>query len=268
MNIDDIYTSPEEAKKEVRKRWKDKELEKKVDEFLKHNIPLDFIKEPKAAITSHIVSPNGFLFCFYQKSKEFNLKPIVFEYLDDIFITTNFDKATLAKMIFSSGRNKSGNLVISNKHVIDLSGKNEKKKFNELKTIWGENFIDFHHRITSEIFGKNIEYFDGSNWFRGFGPKARDWYKYYLALFMRNGILFENYMMNNEREKEFMENIFFPAFNFLYKKFKIKPLIVPLTPRKDEEDIYWWSYPEFIKTLIDMKNKHLIKDIYNKIYKI
>jgi hypothetical protein len=34
MNLDDIYTPLEEAKEEIQRRWEDKELKKKVEEYL------------------------------------------------------------------------------------------------------------------------------------------------------------------------------------------------------------------------------------------
>ncbi len=251
MNIDDIYTPLEEAKEEIWKRWEDKDLEKKVNEYLVGNIPEPFLKEPRGICTSHVATPNWFFFSFFDKTKEIGLKPIVFEYLDDLFVTTNFDKASLAKMVFYHGKDDHGDMLTSSRHVIDLGGKNEKKKIKELCTLWGENFVDFHHRATNE-FCEDVEIYDGSEWYHKMGKRPSDYYKYVLAFYLRNGILFENYLLN-EKEEKFIKNVLIPAFEFVKNEFGIKPLIVPLAPRNEEDSRYWWSYPEFIKILINRK---------------
>ncbi len=252
MNIDDIYTSLEEAKEEIQRRWNDKGLEKKVEKYLKGKIPKPFLKEPKGICTSHVASPNWFLFNFYIKTKEAGLKPVVFEYLDDMFVTTNYDKASLGKMVFYHGKDVHGDMLTTSKHVIDLSGKNEKKKIRDICTLWDENLVDFHHRATDEFY-EGIEVFDGSEWYHDMGRKPIDYYKYVLALYIRNGILFENFLLNSNIERKFIHDVLIPAFEFVKKEFGLKPLIVPLIPRNEEETRYWWCYPAFIKILVNRK---------------
>ncbi len=252
MNLDEIYTPIEEAKKEIQRRWEDKELEKSINDFLQGNIPKSFQDEPRAVYADHLATPNWFFFNFYEKSQLIGLKPIVLEHLEDIFITTNFTKASMAKMIFYHGKDHHDNMVTSYHKIIDLSGKNEKKKINELLTIWNENFVDFHHRAVNEFY-EDIEFYNSSDWFFKFGVKAVDYYKYLLVLFLRNGVLFENYMLANRKEERFVNDIVIPAFKFIQEKFGVKPLIVPLIPRDEETNKYWWYYPESIKNLIDRK---------------
>ena len=136
MKLDDIYTPLEGAKGELERRWKDQELKKKVDEYLGDNLPPPIRKEPKALCTSHVATPNWAFFHFWEASQKINLKPLVFEYTDDLFVTTNFDKASLGKMVFYHGRNDCGDIWTSSQHIIDLVGKNEKKKIKDIKTLW------------------------------------------------------------------------------------------------------------------------------------
>jgi len=254
MNIDEIYTSLEEAKKEIWTRWNDKELRRKVEKYLNGNIPEPFLAEPKAVYADHLASPDWSFFNFYEKSKEANLKPVIFEYLEDVFVTTNFSKASLAKMTFYHGKNDHGDMITSNKHIIDLSGKNEKKRIKDICTLSGENFVDFHHRAVNE-FCDGIEFYDGSDWLHKMGNKPINYYKNMLALYIRNGILFENYLLNDSKERKFIEEIIMPSVEFIKKEFGLKPLIVRLIPRSEEESKYWWCYPEFIKILLDKKPK-------------
>ena len=253
MNLDDIYAPLEEAKKELERRWGDKELKKKVDEYLGDNLPDIMKKEPKAICTFHVATPNWAFFHFWEEAQKIKLQPLVFEYLDDLFVTTNFDKASLAKMIFYHGQDDHGDMITSSRHVIDLGGKHEKKKIKEIETLWGEKFSDFHHRAV-KTFYEDIEIFDGSDYYHKMGNCPKEYYKFIFALYIRNGILFENYLLTN-KEKKFTEEVLLPAFEFVWKKFGVKPLIVPISPQSEAAKKHWWCYPEFIKMLLDGKTK-------------
>lgn len=251
MTIDEIYTPLGEAKKELEKRWEDKNLKKKMDEYLGDNLP-DIIKnEPKAICTFHVASPNWAFFHFWEAAQIINLKPLVFEYLEDLFVTTNFDKASLAKMVFYHGKDDHGDMLTSSRQVIDLCGKNEKKRIKDIETTWGENFVDFHHRAI-KTFYEDIEVYDGSGHYHKLGSSPKEYYKYVFAFYIRNGILFENYLLT-DKEKKFTEEVLLPAFEFVWKKFGVKPLIVPITPQNEAAKKHWWCYPEFIKLMLGKK---------------
>jgi len=253
LKINDIYTPLEEAKVEIWRRWNDKELEKKVHKFLAGKIPEIFLKEPRAISTTHVATPNWALLHFKKEAKEVNLRPLVFEYLEDIFITTNFDKVSLARMIFYHGKDNHGDMLTSKRHIIDLTGREEKKQIKEINTVWGENFVDFHHKVFREHC-QEVEILDGSSFYKKMGKNAKEYYPYVLALYIRHGILFENYLANKHEEK-FMKEVFFPSINLVYKKFGLKPLIVPIAPQNEADNKYWWCYPEFIKSLIPKQDK-------------
>lgn len=249
MTIDEIYTPLEEAKKEIWKRWNDPELKKKIDEYFGGiNLPEELKGDPKAICTFHVATPNWAFFHFWEAAQEIELKPLVFEYLDDIFVTTNFDKASLAKMVFYHGRNDRGEMIKSSQHIIDLSGKNEKKKIKEIQTLWGENFVEFHHRSLCTYYD-DLEICDGSDWYHKLGKTPAEYYKYIFAFYIRNGILFENYLLTS-KEKKFTEEVLLPNFEYVWKKFGVKPLIVPITPQFEADQKHWWCYPEFIKLML------------------
>ena len=253
MDINEIYTPLEEAREEIKKRWADKKLEKKVSEYLNNNIPEILKKEPRAISTAHIASPHWAFFHFWEEARKIGLKPLAFEYLEDIFITTNFDKASLAKMVFYHGKNDRGEMILSSEKIIDLTGKEEKKKICDIMTLWGESLVDYHHRALDTFYGE-IDLFDGSVWYKSMGKCAKEYYKYILALYIRNGILFENFLLTKS-EKKFTEGILLPAFKEVYEYFGIKPLIVPVAPVDEADNKYWWCYPEFIKMTINNKKK-------------
>jgi hypothetical protein len=248
MNLDYIYTPLEEAKKEIWKRWNDKELAKKVEKYLNGHIPHVLNDEPKAISTSHIATPNWAFLHFWMSSLKVGLKPVAFEYTEDKFVTTNYDKASLAKMIFYHGKDDNGKMLTSSKHAIDLTGKEEKKLIKEIKTLWGENFVDFHHRVLNSYY-KDIEIHDGSDWYHKMGKNAEEYYKYVLALYIRNGILFENFSLVKS-EGRFTREILIPAFEDVYREFGLKPLIVRIYADDEGDHKYWFYYPEFIKMML------------------
>ena len=246
MNVKELYTTKEEVIAELKKRWKDKELDNKLVKFLNGNIPEFLLGEPRAILPRQLTTPDNEFMTFFKKSEELGLKPVGFEFLDDIFITTNHGKACLGKMIFYEGIDKNGRAITSSIHSIDLSGPNEKKKIKDIKTLWGENFVEFHHRILKEKY--DIEVFDQSKWYNDMGGKAKIYYKYYIALLAVKNVLFENFAEG--REEKFLDEVFLPAIEFVKKEFGVKPLIMPIAPPEDTNNIYWWSYPKNIKDII------------------
>ncbi len=246
MNINDIYTPLEEAKKELERRWGDKDLEKKVYEFLKGNVPEILKKEPRFLMIHQLITPDNEFNLFIDTSIKIGLKPLCLEYLEDNFVTTNINKIGLAKAkLIDRFNKKTGEIVFKHKKVISLaSGNHENRTFNELETVQGEKLVNFHHRILKERFS-NIDTVDISYWIKSFGPKSNDWYPYYLALFIRNGIVFENYIEDG-KEGDFTKKILIPHFLSVTKHFGVKPLIVEGVPKDQVNDTIWRSYPKYM----------------------
>lgn len=252
MTVDDIYTTPEEAKKEIKTRWNNKELKDKVEKFIgREYLPDYFFQQPHAICIEDVASPNLCCLSFRDSAKEIGLDPLHFEYLKDTFVTTNLDKSALAKMTFYHGRSNTGEMITSVERVIDLkSGKEEKKNIDEIKTLWGENFVDFHHRIFYSFF-PNAKIFDGSNWYKNKGDLAMGYYRYLFAMSIAHGVLFEVFFDNGYEEK-FTKEVVMPAFQFVKDYFGVKPLVMQIIPLKsipsNVSDRYWWCYPEYVKT--------------------
>lgn len=239
----EIYTSIEEAKEEIWKRWGNQRLKEKIVEFL-GDVPPVFNNEPGAVLGRHIVSPNNELSCFLEHSVRINLKPVCIEYLNDKFSSVNRDKVALAKMAFISSTDKRGNVIFKYSKVIDFSNC-EGIQFDSCKTIWGEKLIDFHHRILSNIH-PDIEYFDGSSLYSSNGGIASGKYRKILALFICYGVLFENFVTNAD-EQRFAEEVVYPAFKEVEQLFGLKPLVVPLLPPHNASDKYWFCYSEDVE---------------------
>lgn len=253
MTTNGIYTSPEEAARIIKERWDKQDLKEKAEQLIgRDNLPDYFFSQPHAISIEDLASPNLSCISFRDAAKKMDLEPLHFEYLDDLFVTTNLDKSALAKMMFYHGRDDKGDMITSVERVIDLSGKEEKKKIKDISTLWGENFADFHHRIFLDTF-PNAKIFDGTDWYKSKGERAIEYYKYVFAMGICHGVLFEVFFDNGYEEK-FTEEVALPAFEFARDYFGVKPLVSPIIPLKSIPDSiagrYWWCYPEYIKIKI------------------
>lgn len=64
LKLEDIYTPLKEAKEGIWRRWNDKELRAKVEEFLGGDVPEFLRDEPKAYLARQLVTPNFSFFRF------------------------------------------------------------------------------------------------------------------------------------------------------------------------------------------------------------
>jgi hypothetical protein len=257
INLEDevkkIYTPLSVAKEEIWRRWNDKELKKKVEDFLGGDVPEFFKKDPKAILSRDVISPNKEFFYFLDLAEEIKLDKIFIEYLDGKFVAKNFNKYHLCKMFFHDGNGKKGGDRIDTSMIVNFN-KFEGEKMKNIETIQGEDFVGFHHDLTRkahpDIDTKKI--FDFSDWFNSHREMSEYYYLHYLALFLVHGVLFDNFILSNG-EKDFTKGKILPSFHKLTEIFGVKPIVVPLTPRDDESGIYWWCYSNSIKELMCKK---------------
>ena len=240
MSLDEIYTPLEEAKAEIRRRWNDAELKKKVEKFVGSKVPDHLDSTPKACLARDVFSPNVETFEFIKLAREVGLPPLCMEHLDDIFFTINKNKMSLARMSFIGAGNSVDTFDIVNFKA------NDKKHIHDVCTLWGESLVDFHHKL-ADFYLNDVEHFDISGWYGERGGCSTRYYPFLLALFIRNGILFENFL-DDGREAEFTHNVVIPTFERIVEHFGCKPLIVRISP-KDEESSNRWCYYEMSKII-------------------
>jgi hypothetical protein len=234
------YLDLEKARTEVWSRWNDIKLKEKVKNFLGGDIPEPFREMPRAAFERNVISPTHEYNRFVELAKQVNLKPLGVEYLSDKFVTGNPDKLGLAKMTFFHRNNKKGAPIITHRTIVECSCY-DGKKFSEIKTSWQESLIDFHHGLL-KFNSSPVEVFDLSSWYKTHGGNANGYYVQLLSLFVCYGILFENFVTNEEEER-FCHSVVYPAFKKVSGFFGMSPLIVPLIPHNEASDIYWRCYP-------------------------
>lgn len=251
-----IYTDVYDSIEEIKKRQENIFLSENISQFLNNDIPEPFCTELRAVLGRHLATPNFESSRFLIISDALEIKPLFFEYYQDIFRSLNEEKRHLAKMVFVDRVNRVGQWMTKHTTVFDMS-RNEKKPLLSINTIWGENLKDFHHKLFEINYKDHVIddfFYDASDWITRHGKCPKKYYPSYLSLFIRNGILFENFLVKHKGEKDFINKVFLPSFIKIKNTFGIKPLIVALSPTNIEEDKFWFYYNEKIK-----------KYVYNKV---
>jgi hypothetical protein len=224
-----------------------------VDEVLIDNVPEIMRGRKSMVLFRHIATPNYEIRRFLIAADALEvLHPIIFEYTADKFNNRNDWKYSLGRISLHRGTNKKGEQMFECKNVIDFNLSNN-KPIRSINTHWNQSLVDFHH----EIFTKGYPHlknniFDLSDWLHKFGCSAKDYYKSFLTLFLKDGILFENFLLEG-KELAFTKEIILPALIEIEKETGFKPLIVALEPTEIEGDQFWLAHPYHEKAFIERK---------------
>lgn len=168
------------------------------------------------------------------------------EFSKDKFVHLNYSKRNLGELVFFTAEH--GVRQITEKRKIVDFQKAQGVPMNEISTLSGENFVEFHHRILLSAFQESTPVVeDFSDWFK----KAATFdtslpYKRYLGLFLTNSILFANFS-TEKREVSFTEQRVLPAFRALRARFGVNPLIVPVQPTESDDEDFWCYYPDDVR---------------------
>ncbi len=253
-----VYTPINQAIIELENRKDDSDIDIKLKKYGNFIKPELFSEDLKYAVLfRQLITPN------YEFRRFINLldplsnivKPVIFEYHSDKFVSNNEYKTSLGKINFFCGVGKKGGSKIKSVTIIDFN-KNGGLKIKDVETLWGQNLIDFHRDLLNKTFkhGEDVIFLEASDWFKKSGKSAKDYYLNFISLFLKNGILFENFMFNEE-EYLFTRDIFLPSFIELIKITGKKPIIVALEPTDIEGDKFWFCHPESSMYIIEDKIK-------------
>ncbi len=250
-----IYFSIEEAIHELHKRKNDPILQEKIKTFFAGvGIPEPLKNEDCLVLFRQIATPNYETSRFLIIADGLGMKPLFFEYFDDKFTPTNSTKYYLGKLPFHEGYGKKGGAKIGFTTLFDFTA-NDGKLLSDIKS--GEKKItEVHHLLLKKNypFLKEKNFFEASQWLKSCGDSsASDYYKYFFALFIGQGILFENFMLQDKKELLFIEKVIVPSFNFMIEYFGVRPLIVALEPTEIEGEIFWHCH--------NSKTKEILKKI-------
>lgn len=125
------------------------------------------------------------------------LQPLCTEYVTDLFVARNRDKYRLCRPFFEVPPNHYRGLPIIRDFGFDG------RKLCEFLLVNGMALSAFHHSLLCSAFpGFERHLRDYSQWFSA-ARRDRDAYLHYLALFINDGILFENYLSDDSEERCF-----------------------------------------------------------------
>ena len=234
-----MYISLEQAKTALWQRRGDFNLRRKVREYL-GEMPEFLQQGPRAVLARQLASPTLEFRQFAALAEQIDLRPAALDFAGDKFYSGNPDKLALGKMIFHHGKGRNGGDKTSPCRVIDFN-RWDGKPANQIETLWGEDFVGFHHRLLTADYPA-AEIHDCTDWLKRLGGKPEIFWPKVLGLFICDCILFENFHVEGQ-EQTFTRNIIRPALALVEKHFGIAPLIVPLVPRARERERYWSWYP-------------------------
>lgn len=245
-----VYTPLSEALKILEERRNNPELVRKIEELLKGDIP-EILKKNKCGVQfRQIATPNHDTRHFISITKDNNLTPVLFEYHEDKFTSNNVFKHSLGQLKVYNNVNKKGLFPFEKITITDFAFY-DGMKLKEVKTLWGESLIDFHRKLF--VFNNyNMDsfcFYEASIWLKNNGGRAVNYYNNFFLLFICHGLLFENFLLNEE-DSEFTKNIVLPAIDIVVKKTGLKPLIIPIGPLDIETDDHWISHNNNIKKII------------------
>jgi len=245
-----VYTRLGDAVRELAARKDDAELAAAVEREFSGKIPSVLQEGNKAVIFRQVATPNYEFMRFIGVPDASGLSAVFLEYFSDKFTSNNPLKYHLGKMIMDEGIDKKGTRKTRYESVINFNDY-DGKKISEVKTVWGQSLVDFHHRLFTAYYPQFKESFhDLSPWLAENGVVPKEYYRNLLGSFIRHGILFENFMIQG-KELAFIRDIFLPAFFAAWLKTGKKPLIVELEPTEIEGDKFWCSYPSAFAARIE-----------------
>ncbi len=233
---DFVYTPVEEALEELGRRWKDPAIPDL------SFVPPSMQKGFTGVLFRQLVTSNYEVRRFVSILDSLNLEMLFWEYLEDKFTSNNEWKHSLGRLLFYKGKSASGDPIIEAKTIVDFAHF-DGAKLSSVETLWGQNLVEFHHEFIEKRF-RNVHhtFFDASTWCKENGGGSEGYYRPYLSLFIKYGILFENFMLDS-KEIAFTRKVFLPAFIEVYKKTGHKPLVVSLEPTDIEGDRFWLCHP-------------------------
>ena len=236
-----------QALEEIEIRAGNEELKAKVLEYLSNDLPECMQQDPVLDLARHVATPNFETLRFIHLLEPLDLDIVISQDSKDRFVPANMLKKSLAKMPICTRIQQSEgrfNEQYQNISIIDFASA-QGKPFTEIETLWGEPLIDFHNSLFVSFTKSNVHIVDDAAWIdRNHRGNLLEHYKKFLALFLVHGILFEDYLVEDEEEEFFKTEILGPAFTFVEKTFGYRPLIVQLTPTSVESERFWLSYPK------------------------
>lgn len=242
-----FITPANEAVEEITRRRNDAKLVKRVTEYLNDDIPEHFRNGPILYLSRHVATPSYATLRFIELAKPYGLPLVIGQDINDLFVSNNALKRSMAKMAITKGVTRHSDEIIEHFTILDFST-GQGKPFKELKTTFGDDFVSYHTTLLHSVYPEGFDVFDESPWVdRHHRGDLLEHYKKLLTLLVTNGIMFEWY---EPEDHQFVKEVLTPAFEFVNDYFGHKPLICDLIEPEIEDQRDWNSYPSVVYKLV------------------
>jgi len=233
--VQSLYTALEEAVAELHRRRADRSLCCAVTEFQRSH-PLEILDEkPSAFLVRPVFSADLEMERFAALSQQADLSPLCLEISKDRFASFNKEKYRRGKLTFR-WPNRTRAL-----RAMDFNY--DGKRFDEIPSLDGCSLVEFHHRLLAHahpLLANRVR--EASDWIFA-ASRISPRYLHLLSLAIIDGILFENFFMDDPEERRFMEERILPSFHRAIELFGVQPLIVRLFTPEEENTPICWQYP-------------------------
>lgn len=256
QGIDGILTPFPDVIDELYRRQNDPELRRRVEKYLKDDLPDYLTDKPVLYLARHLATRNFETMRFLNLVEPLELPVVISQDLEDKFVANNVLKRVLGKLpICISIRNKNNQFIEEYKNltIVDFATA-DGKKFKDITTVWGQPLIEFHTELLTKFTREGVDLTDDSAWItRHHRGDISQHYKDFLAFFICHGVLFEDYLLADKEEAIFFREVLRPAFKHVEKVFGLKPLITQLVPTTPESGKFWISYPKDVLDIVEQK---------------
>lgn len=232
-----VYTPVLDAVRQLQERAEDKSI--RID----HTFPEIFARKINLVLARHVATPNFEMLRFMAAVDALEMEPVLLEYLDDKLALENKSKYFLCKLTFFEGFGKHGGLKTTKIPVVNFNSVSG-HPISSISTVSQQPLVEMHHEFFRRAFGRFADNVcDISRWYKENGGCASQYYDFFLSIFVKNGILFENFLLA-KAEINFTRDIFLKAFVRVWQRTGYKPLIVALEPTTIEGDEFLYYYPK------------------------
>jgi len=224
--------APDEAARELMRRRSDAALMRRVEDYIGCLVPAGLPKVPFAGLARHVATCRGEDSAFMMMASEMGLDPWWVTYHEDVFTTSNADKAGYCKIPFADSRQDTG---VRKVPVVHKMGQYDNRcSLAELPTccqVDGRslNVPELHRHFRKKVYnGTSENAIDISAWLKQIVDReqrlvgqancnnSRLYYPFYLGLFVCHGVLVEDFAGgpngNTGQLERFVQGVALPAF--------------------------------------------------------
>lgn len=172
---------------------------------------------------------------FVSMCEQSGLVPAWLPYGQDVFVSVSPLKRSYIAPLCADRYSKNGELITKRNRMVSYPNQCERKKLKDIRLVSGEMLPEWHRAQLKKAYPEAV-IFDENCYeatFKNLPVEKR--YDLFLTLFIAHMILFEDYH-GGESGGEldcFTSRVFEPAFNRVYERFNVKPLIVPIAWRPE-----------------------------------